>query len=124
VGKMTLKIKIVLIPQFISVPLQNKSQRFRLPHKKKTAFGVGGWGAPMSSNQSRPVPTENIHCQPMQFHFHMMQLLLQTVWRGHIVYICLCNQIYRVFVVKTSPRSCYTHLTMILKSAFHLLTYG
>jgi hypothetical protein len=45
-------------------------------------------------------------------------------WREHTVYISLCNQIYRVFVVKTAPGSCYTHLTTILKSAFHLLTCG
>jgi len=47
-----------------------------------------------------------------------------SIWREHTLYISLCNQIYRVFVVKTAQGSCYTHLTMILKSTFHLLTYG
>ena len=74
-GKMTLKIKIVLIPQCISDVLCACSEQVTkiwFATLKKTAFGGGGWGAPVPSSQSRPVPTENIHvgiASPCSFIF-------------------------------------------------------
>ena len=111
-GKMTLKIKIVLIPQFISDVLCASSEQvtkisFATLKKKNLPLGEAGGVHPCL------VTSLGLYLQ----RTHMLVLPAHAVsfshdtactsnWREHTVYISLCNQIYRVFVVKTAPGSC------------------